>query len=226
MKVIISVDANKPVCDTTAATPPVSGYVSQGNLNLDAGCRYNLYEASHATNCLQGSWIMMTGSSNTLLELLARWLRIFFLAHWSCVQPGAVGLSSSAPGPELLSNVHENQVTSIRNAFCAYVFNKKVSGRGIPHQMIQLTAKIWTIGLELFNLGDPASTARFGNLINFLAPDEYTIERDGEMIGASAVADVVIEKLAEKHMAYVLWCFMFIRWSTCSHLFSMSIDVF
>lgn len=78
MKVIISVDANKPVCDTTAATPPVSGYVSQGNLNLDAGCRYNLYEASHATNCLQGSWIMMTGSSNTLLELLARWLRIFF----------------------------------------------------------------------------------------------------------------------------------------------------
>jgi len=59
-------------------------------------------------------------------------------------------------------------------------------------------------GLELFNLGDPASTARFGNLINFLAPDEYTIERDGEMIGASAVADVVIEKLAEKHMAYVL----------------------
>ena len=41
-------------------------------------------------------------------------------------------------------------------------------------------------------------------MINFLAPDEYTIERDGEMIGASAVADVVIEKLAEKHMAYVL----------------------
>ena len=41
-----------------------------GNLNLDAGCRYNLYEASHATGCLQGSWIMMTGSSNTLLEFL------------------------------------------------------------------------------------------------------------------------------------------------------------
>eukprot|EP00438_Fugacium_kawagutii_P034151 Skav228530 [mRNA] locus=scaffold796:328991:351330:+ [translate_table: standard] len=103
MKVIISVDANKPVCDTTAPTPPVTGYVSQGNLNLDTGCRYNLFETSHATECLQGSWIVMTGSSNTLLE--------------------------------------------------------------------------------------------FGNLINFLSPDEYAIERDGESIGASAVADVVIEHL-------------------------------
>ena len=45
-----------------------------GNLNLDAGCRYNLYEASHATGCLQGSWIMMTGSSNTLLEFLVLFL--------------------------------------------------------------------------------------------------------------------------------------------------------
>lgn len=56
--------------DTSAPTPAVSGYVSQGNLNLDAGCRYNLFEASHATQCMQGSWIMMTGSSNTLLESL------------------------------------------------------------------------------------------------------------------------------------------------------------
>eukprot|EP00434_Breviolum_minutum_P030827 symbB.v1.2.027259.t1/scaffold2785.1/size70456/2 len=111
MKIIISIDANKPVCDVSLPTPPVSGYVSQGNLNLDAGCRYNLYEASHATGCLQGSWIMMTGSSNTLLE--------------------------------------------------------------------------------------------FGNLINFLAPEEYNIQRDGEMIGASAVADVVIENGQVTHWATI-----------------------
>eukprot|EP00913_Durusdinium_trenchii_P018386 g17271.t1 len=111
MKVVISVDANKPLCDTSAPTPAVSGYVSQGNLNLDAGCRYNLFEASHATQCMQGSWIMMTGSSNTLLE--------------------------------------------------------------------------------------------FGNLINFLAPDEYAIDRAGEMIGASAVADVVIEEGKVTHWATV-----------------------
>ena len=91
MKVIISIDANKPVCDTTAPTPPVSGYVSQGNLNLDAGCRYNLYEASHATDCLQGSWIMMTGSSNTLLELLGLGIPDFWRSLWSRVVKRAIG---------------------------------------------------------------------------------------------------------------------------------------
>lgn len=39
MEVVISVDANKPVCDASVAVPPVTGYVSQGNLNLDAGDR-------------------------------------------------------------------------------------------------------------------------------------------------------------------------------------------
>ncbi|CAJ1392982.1 unnamed protein product [Effrenium voratum] len=111
MKIVISVDANKPLCDLTAPKPEVSGYVSQGNLNLDAGCRYNIFEKPHATQCLSGSWIMLTGSSNTLLE--------------------------------------------------------------------------------------------FGNLINFLAPEEYEITRDGEMIGASAVADVVIEDGKVVHWATV-----------------------
>ena len=41
--------------------------------------------------------------------------------------------------------------------------------------------------------GSSNTLLEFGNLINFLAPDEYHIQRDGEMIGASAVADVVIE---------------------------------
>lgn len=101
MKIVISVDTSKPVCDSTLPTPPVTGYVSQGNLNLDAGCRYRIYEASHASSCLSGSWILMTGSSNTLLE--------------------------------------------------------------------------------------------FGNLLNFLAPDEYDINRAGEIVGESAVTDVIIE---------------------------------
>lgn len=55
-------------------SPPFCFFCVSGNLNLDAGCRYNLYEASHATGCLQGSWIMMTGSSNTLLEFLVLFL--------------------------------------------------------------------------------------------------------------------------------------------------------
>ena len=41
--------------------------------------------------------------------------------------------------------------------------------------------------------GSSNTLLEFGNLINFLAPDEYHVQRDGEMIGASAVADVVIE---------------------------------
>jgi len=32
MKIIISIDANKPVCDVSLPTPPVSGYVSQGGI--------------------------------------------------------------------------------------------------------------------------------------------------------------------------------------------------
>lgn len=46
MKVIISVDANKPVCDTTAPTPPVTGYVSQGGTRTilcDSTC-FNMWD--------------------------------------------------------------------------------------------------------------------------------------------------------------------------------------
>ena len=34
MKIVISIDANKPVCDVSLPTPPVSGYVSQGGPNF------------------------------------------------------------------------------------------------------------------------------------------------------------------------------------------------
>mmetsp|Transcript_81365 Transcript_81365/g.143597 ORF Transcript_81365/g.143597 Transcript_81365/m.143597 type:complete len:1943 (-) Transcript_81365:182-6010(-) len=101
MEIIIQVDLNKPVCEARVANPPVLGYVSMGNLELEAGCRYRIFEREHAADCLSGSWTVITGSSNTLLE--------------------------------------------------------------------------------------------FGNLINMLAPDEYGIDRPGESIGASAVADVIIE---------------------------------
>ena len=37
MKIVISIDANKPVCDVSLPTPPVSGYVSQGGPNFFGG---------------------------------------------------------------------------------------------------------------------------------------------------------------------------------------------
>ncbi|CAE8674628.1 unnamed protein product [Polarella glacialis] len=101
MEILVSVDESTPVCDARVAEPPTTGYLSDGNLNLDAGCRYNLWECDAASQCLQGTWVAITGSSNTLLE--------------------------------------------------------------------------------------------FASLINLLAPAEYHIDRPGEMIGASAVVDVIIE---------------------------------
>ncbi|CAE7357886.1 Fam3b, partial [Symbiodinium necroappetens] len=68
MEVVFSPKSKMPICDARVPVLPVEGYLSQGNLNLDAGCRYNLYETAQATQCLQGSWIVLTGSSNTLLE--------------------------------------------------------------------------------------------------------------------------------------------------------------
>eukprot|EP00435_Cladocopium_sp_Y103_P013116 s3887_g3.t1 len=90
----------RPYCNTSNPVPPVSGYMSQDNLILDAGCRYNLFESKKAAECLSGTWILILGSSNTLLE--------------------------------------------------------------------------------------------FNNLVNFFAPDEYFIDRTGELIGVSLVVDVMI----------------------------------
>ena len=36
------------------------------------------------------------------------------------------------------------------------------------------------------------NSVRFNNLVNFLAPDEYFIDRTGELIGVSSVVDVMI----------------------------------
>eukprot|EP00438_Fugacium_kawagutii_P034316 Skav221743 [mRNA] locus=scaffold2555:26953:28553:+ [translate_table: standard] len=94
------VTAQMPPCEDSAV-PPIAGYVSQNNLVLDEGCRYKLYETEDATRCLQGNWIVIAGSSNTLLE--------------------------------------------------------------------------------------------FNNLIHFLVPEEFDINRTGELIGISAMIDVIVE---------------------------------
>ncbi|CAE8635125.1 unnamed protein product [Polarella glacialis] len=71
MEIVVSVDESKPVCDARVAQPPTTGHLSDGNLNLDAACRYNLWESDAASQCLQGTWVAITGSSNTLLEFLS-----------------------------------------------------------------------------------------------------------------------------------------------------------
>lgn len=58
-----------PICDP-GAQPPVKGYVSDGNLQLEAGCRYRLYEDSAVSACSQGMWYVIAGSSNTWLQFV------------------------------------------------------------------------------------------------------------------------------------------------------------
>lgn len=60
--------AKLPYCEARSAAPPVSGQLaSDGNLKLDAGCQYKLREFSAASDCLDGTWVVVTGSSNSLL---------------------------------------------------------------------------------------------------------------------------------------------------------------
>lgn len=61
---------------------------------------------------------------------------------------------------------------------------------------------VYKVNSKVYDL-KTVQKSRFGNLINFLAPAEYGIQRDGEMIGASAVADVIIEGGEVKHWATV-----------------------
>ena len=60
----------RPLCEMHSPNTPVSGFLSQGNLILDEGCRYRLFEKSNAASCLKGNWIAVTGSSNALLQFL------------------------------------------------------------------------------------------------------------------------------------------------------------
>jgi hypothetical protein len=60
----------RPLCEMQSPNTPVAGVLSQGNLMLDAGCRYRLFEKSNAASCLKGNWIAVTGSSNALLQSL------------------------------------------------------------------------------------------------------------------------------------------------------------
>jgi len=54
-------------CNARVAEPPVSGFLSEGNLYLDAGCHYKLWETKSAGQCLNGAWIVLGGTSNMLL---------------------------------------------------------------------------------------------------------------------------------------------------------------
>ena len=47
-----------------------SVFISRCHCDSPGGCRYNLYEKNDAASCLKGNWIVIAGSSNTLLELL------------------------------------------------------------------------------------------------------------------------------------------------------------
>ena len=97
----------RPFCPRSPK-PPVAGYLSEDNLVLEEPCRYSLFESPDAARCLQGGWLLVMGSSNSLLQ--------------------------------------------------------------------------------------------FNNLVDFLAPEEYFNDRKGELIGVSAVVDVIIsdQRLVER----------------------------
>ncbi|CAE7219039.1 Ftsj3 [Symbiodinium sp. CCMP2592] len=55
-------------CDMKVAEPPMSGKLAlDGNLELDAGCRFRVWESPEIASCLEGTWVVVTGSSNALL---------------------------------------------------------------------------------------------------------------------------------------------------------------
>jgi len=57
----------RPVCEARSPKPPVDGWFSSGQLVLEAGCRYQLWEGSNAGSCLQGAWVVIAGGSNIVL---------------------------------------------------------------------------------------------------------------------------------------------------------------
>jgi len=59
--------ADRPFCDARSAAPPVAGSFWDGNLILDAGCRYELRERGAMARSLAGAWVVVTGASNGLL---------------------------------------------------------------------------------------------------------------------------------------------------------------
>lgn len=59
---------SKDICEAHSAEAPVSGHVTpDGNFVLDAGCKYEIRNPSQVTACLDGSWLVATGSSNSQL---------------------------------------------------------------------------------------------------------------------------------------------------------------
>eukprot|EP00930_Biecheleria_cincta_P092853 TRINITY_DN8290_c0_g1_i1.p1 TRINITY_DN8290_c0_g1~~TRINITY_DN8290_c0_g1_i1.p1 ORF type:complete len:1880 (-),score=353.33 TRINITY_DN8290_c0_g1_i1:622-6261(-) len=59
--------ADKPFCKARVANPPVAGWISNNQLELEDGCRYALWETTGASACFSGQWVVSIGSSNTIL---------------------------------------------------------------------------------------------------------------------------------------------------------------
>jgi len=64
---VVTTEAPKPACNGRLAEPPVKGYLSNGQLDLEANCRYELWQGSQASACLEGAWVVVPGGSNTIL---------------------------------------------------------------------------------------------------------------------------------------------------------------
>jgi len=58
---------DRPICND-GAVPQVEGHLAwNSHWVLDAGCRYEVWDARATTTCLSGSWVVLQGASNGLL---------------------------------------------------------------------------------------------------------------------------------------------------------------
>ncbi|CAJ1351637.1 unnamed protein product [Effrenium voratum] len=72
-----------PICDAKVAAPAMRGTFPQNQLQLDAGCRYALWETPGALGCLQGRWVVHIGTSNTILW----WIQFANFLHPGAIRP-------------------------------------------------------------------------------------------------------------------------------------------
>eukprot|EP00424_Heterocapsa_rotundata_P001738 CAMPEP_0168674290 /NCGR_PEP_ID=MMETSP0503-20121227/23582_1 /TAXON_ID=89963 /ORGANISM="Heterocapsa rotundata, Strain SCCAP K-0483" /LENGTH=439 /DNA_ID=CAMNT_0008718659 /DNA_START=1 /DNA_END=1317 /DNA_ORIENTATION=+ len=78
-----------PVCTQKTQQPPVAGHLDRGRLVLDAGCRYEVFSGKHLGSCLQGTWVVAAGHSNS--NVFMAWLA-------NELHPGAVNLTKKYRG--------------------------------------------------------------------------------------------------------------------------------
>ena len=162
-QVVISVDANKPVCDATVPVPPVTGNICSCGSLLRCAVIQHLVRLRFAGQSEPGCRPFASSPVNPCptFEPAQDAATTFMKRHRqqnACKEAGAF--------PETFA---------LRSAFA----------RACATNLRQQPRIVMT--------GSSNTLLEFGNLINFLAPDEYHVQREGEMIGASAVADVVIE---------------------------------